>query len=717
MIHHKKKSNFVFLSFRLISVAIILLYLFSILLQKVNTNTTNSKIQHIISTNQKSHDMNEIIMQRISKLNNHTNLLFDEISTNRKIKITRQKIKICENGEKFIFPECVRCIPGLVLPFCSDHKSKDLLMLRDKIYKMAVQRYGTTGKSGHLYPYLETKNFQRRQHIAIKEIKRRNAQNILDFGAYFNQLENFAIFDDTWCPKLILSIDPIYSGSSKGILCQNTTKMVQIIHAPLSAKLAMEDSLINSIHFDFVVCIGCDPSYGPTVQQLENFKTPYFLFLESAFQIFMQIPSNNGKLLLKTELHMSDPPKGTYFDQPYLKRMIRLIEFQDNEGINNILNPNLPKHKVCENAEWPIKASKCLFPFTLQTSSNTHGLHLYRELAEISEQIWTCRGLSAGKKNIPELEFGVNKEAKCHFPKNPQPDLFALSTCLGCETYKIKEKNFSQLCQCIDSCSITWRNSKIKDKSTIPEIVSIYHFHMKSIFKQHFWKDPSSCIQFPKKYSILCGGMQSYGAVTQELEPLYPGGRNLMFHERNIVIDFTSYLPLPSILQFDHAQLGRKVLIVVGANGFARATKFLMDMYSPYWTFDFVYMFEPHHDRMSIPKAYKKDTNISFMQMYVNVGGRDDSDIIKFIQSNFIIEDYVVVMFDVDESTYGPTIEWGFLADLTGQKVAIVDELFIELHMQKVDIGWHHDRHSSREQYDVMIQMRERCGFAVHAWP
>ena len=97
MIHHKKKSNFVFLSFRLISVAIILLYLFSVLLQKVHTNTTNSKIQHIISTNQKSHDMNEIIMQRISKLNNDTNLLFDEISTNRKIKITRQKIKICEN--------------------------------------------------------------------------------------------------------------------------------------------------------------------------------------------------------------------------------------------------------------------------------------------------------------------------------------------------------------------------------------------------------------------------------------------------------------------------------------------------------------------------------------------------------------------------------------------------------------------------------------------
>ena len=74
-----------------------------------------------------------------------------------------------------------------------------------------------------------------------------------------------------------------------------------------------------------------------------------------------------------------------------------------------------------------------------------------------------------------------------------------------------------------------------------------------------------------------------------------------MYHERLDVamIDFTSYLPLPSVAGFSSRVMvqGRKVLIVVGANGFYRAPKFLIDMYSPYWTFDQVYLFDPDSGR------------------------------------------------------------------------------------------------------------------------
>ena len=62
-------------------------------------------------------------------------------------------------------------------------------------------------------------------------------------------------------------------------------------------------------------------------------------------------------------------------------------------------------------------------------------------------------------------------------------------------------------------------------------------------------------------------------------------------------------------------------------------------------------------------------------------------------------------------------MEWGFLADLVSQKRALVDELFIELHMYKPEIGWSFERHSSQEQFDVLFQLRNNCGFAVHAWP
>ena len=42
------------------------------------------------------------------------------------------------------------------------------------------------------------------------------------------------------------------------------------------------------------------------------------------------------------------------------------------------------------------------------------------------------------------------------------------------------------------------------------------------------------------------------------------------------------------------------------------------------------------------------------------------------------------------------------------QNRAIVDEIFIGLHMFKPDVA-------SGEQFNVMLQLRRYCGFAVHA--
>jgi len=176
-------------------------------------------------------------------------------------------------------------------------------------------------------------------------------------------------------------------------------------------------------------------------------------------------------------------------------------------------------------------------------------------------------------------------------------------------------------------------------------------------------------------------------------------------------------LPLPSVPGFNASVEGRKALLVVGANGFFRATKFLIDMYSPYWQFDDVFLFEPDDDGMKIPAQFRDTSKFHFVKGFINVGGRNKDDAIIFIQNNFQEKDFVVVMFDVDEGTSGATMEWGFLADLTGQGWKLVDELFIELHMYKPDIGWVHKTHSSQEQFDVLSQLRDKCGFAVHAWP
>lgn len=229
---------------------------------------------------------------------------------------------------------------------------------------------------------------------------------------------------------------------------------------------------------------------------------------------------------------------------------------------------------------------------------------------------------------------------------------------------------------------------------------------------------PISCYMYPKPSENLCrGGLEQYGSMVQGLEDLYPGGRNIWLHEFGQLIDFAAYLPLPAVRGFDpQRNFGRKVLLIVGANGFYRATKYLIDMYSPFFKFDTVYMVEPDAQGMQVPPEYKA-INITWKPGYVRVGTRDSTDLLSFIKTSFAQEDYVVVMFDVDATTWGPTMEWGWLADLVSQNWRIVDELFIELHFWKPEIGWKHDRHSSREAFEILHQLRHMCGAAVHAWP
>ena len=63
-------------------------------------------------------------------------------------------------------------------------------------------------------------------------------------------------------------------------------------------------------------------------------------------------------------------------------------------------------------------------------------------------------------------------------------------------------------------------------------------------------------------------------------------------------------------------------------------------------------------------------------------------------------------------------MEWGFLADLLRrpEALALVDELFIELHFYASSLRWVHPTHSMKQAFDVLRQLRA-CGLPVHAWP
>ena len=93
--------------------------------------------------------------------------------------------------------------------------------------------------------------------------------------------------------------------------------------------------------------------------------------------------------------------------------------------------------------------------------------------------------------------------------------------------------------------------------------------------------------------------------------------------------------------------------------------------------------------------------------------------ILQWLRENAVEEDFVALKFDVDNDfSLGPTMEWGFLADLLRrpEALALVDELFVELHFYGPSLRWVHLTHSMKQAFDVLRQLRA-CGLPVHAWP
>ena len=213
---------------------------------------------------------------------------------------------------------------------------------------------------------------------------------------------------------------------------------------------------------------------------------------------------------------------------------------------------------------------------------------------------------------------------------------------------------------------------------------------------------------------------KSYMKETQSLEHLYHNSRNADYNELGMKISMNPYRVLPTFpsVQQRSKEYKRKILLDVGANGFLGSPKALIDMYAPYQKFDEVHMFEPDLKGMKLPKFYTDNYDMHFHQGFVNVGKRDENDVIKFLEENVQEDDFVALKFDVDDGVTEMTMEWGFLSDLIHSKaMRLVDELFIELHFYSAALRWgSSDHHSARQSFDVLRQLRE-CGVAIHSWP
>jgi hypothetical protein len=153
---------------------------------------------------------------------------------------------------------------------------------------------------------------------------------------------------------------------------------------------------------------------------------------------------------------------------------------------------------------------------------------------------------------------------------------------------------------------------------------------------------------------------------------------------------------------------------------FLASPKYLIDSYAIFLPFTHVIMIEPEpHFSATVPPAYSQRYNITFLQIYAEVGTGSSTDMMKLLPTMVTKDDFVVLKFDVDPNRFarGPTMEWGFLLALTKTKevLALVDEIYIEMHFYYPDLEWNH-YHSNWEGLDLFRYLR-KCGVVVHCWP
>mmetsp|Transcript_20372 Transcript_20372/g.60745 ORF Transcript_20372/g.60745 Transcript_20372/m.60745 type:complete len:514 (-) Transcript_20372:40-1581(-) len=217
----------------------------------------------------------------------------------------------------------------------------------------------------------------------------------------------------------------------------------------------------------------------------------------------------------------------------------------------------------------------------------------------------------------------------------------------------------------------------------------------------------------PVRHRIRCPRHldASHAAAVAAMEPLLKNGRNIDFRDLGVLISFHPYRVLQQIEKT--REYPRRILVDVGANEWLGSPKALTDTYRAVGApFDIIHIFEPKELR---PPPNYEDRVV--LHGAIEVGSRDNKDIITFLERNVAAEDFVALKFDVDAGNEGPTMEWGFLSDLLhSEALALVDELFIELHFWLPEIHWLHTTHSEAQAFDVLRQLRA-CGMAVHAWP
>lgn len=641
-----------------------------------------------------------------------------------------------------LMPGCTECIPGLVGPQCE--VDSRILSLRQTVKKLTFERYGTDAYD--LYPYLNTDELRARQASVAQWLSQDERKAIIEIGPNHSPL--LPHFPKHFCPELIMMVEPIGELTKNSLHPWNVSmenpwlsQMIKcpaggethIIIAPTGITGYLSTTHAKSTTYDAVVCLGCDPNYGPKVDQLLSFVKPQAanaelsLYLEDAvayvfWKEFDEAYSNRGKPCGKpvrwAEMQLSSTGNHDH----------SLMGAQRKIRVYNCTPMASPLFSVGSQAlvmaydDAAKEANKILSKFNIPVFSIINPDErekdiklLEKHLPRRTNKCDECSNLLGGSSVY---------DYRTPFMLSEKADIVQRAKLL------LKEAEDSD----IDPTEGASRASTVRillnaglptemlicEECTLYRAIVKHNFHLRRLYSAQQPVEPpinptyriGSC---PKNID------STFKAEVDKLEHILPNCRNMDFVELGQMISMTPYIILPSIPSFKEKMKRprRTILVDVGPNQFYASPKNLIDAYAPFLKFQDVFLFDMR--TMDIPSYYATHYNISTFASGSRVGTRDikeSVDIVAWLGANVKKEDYVVLKYDVDSGgNSGGTLEWGFLLDLIySNEVSLVDELYIELHFWHGKINWLHEQHNMRQAFDIFRQLRS-CGMAIHSWP
>ena len=649
--------------------------------------------------------------------------------------------KMC-NDPKKLMPLCNSCIPGLAMKSDSDSQqcqlSEPTTNIRKQLFRIAAKR-GASGTC-QVYKYLATETLRQRHKVVGKLLDDLAPKRVLDIGAYTNPIRSFM----THCPESVVMIEPCgelsHDGDapyvSKEVSCAasggNSFEHVM----PTSIKTFIHDPHFQ--HFDAVVCIGCDKNYGPSWKELMLMPRPFHIALEfsSTMAFHEDYPSTDTmgcSVTYSQDFDFSECPDCSFDDakqETQYGKSRKLVVFHCTD---------YPQEK-----SRAAEAEKAIAPFCDSAKNGT-----YRAMACTAEHLLMSKRINDTALMAVNAISAAEEEDNTMITARTMNLSRYKGTCkaLG---YKIartwwdaeenprrvkdvkgyieKANNAATSGNILEA--LCWAgNARILFSAAKPQKMKLPLYESILLYQTLLQKvildEPMDALNYRFRIKTCPPHLsREYMHEVAEMEPILPNGRNIDWREFGNLISFNPYRPLMSFPSVQSRKYRKRVLLDVGANGFAASPKQIMDNYGAFnATFDEVVMFEPDIDGMQyIPKCYKESANITFHRQYVEVAsGKIENDIIAWIKNYIHKDDFLVLKFDVDEGIAGPSMEWGFLGDLLySDALGLVDEFYTELHYRQPTrvngFRWKHETHSSRQRYDIVRQLRA-CGMAIHDWP